>query len=90
MSDALADSDAMVVVLSQRSARSRWVEFEVNAAMAARLSGRYVMVVPVLIEDCDIPASLQALNSIDMRGDLFEDGLGKLIDRLRQHRLGGS
>lgn len=90
VSDALADSDAMVVVLSQRSSRSRWVEFEVNAAMAAKLSGRDVTVVPVLIEDCEIPASLQSLNRIDMQGDLFEDGLGRLIDRLRQHRLGGS
>lgn len=89
VSAALADSDAMVVVLSPRSARSRWVEFEVNAVMAARLSGRDVVVVPVVIEDCDIPASLQGLNWIDMRGDHFGDGLIKLIDRLRQHRLGG-
>lgn len=65
---AVSRSGYMLVMLSKASVASRWVQKELEAALASELesSGR-VKVVPVLIEDCEIPAFLRGKLHVDMR-----------------------
>jgi hypothetical protein len=82
---ALSACDVLLVVLSPRSVGSEWVHRELNAALMRELSGHSVVVIPVLIEDCDIPPLLEERHYIDLRSN-FEDGFLELLDSLRQHR----
>jgi hypothetical protein len=51
---------------------------ELNATLMAELSGKGVAVLPVLIEDCELPELLKDRVYADFRGD-FEVGLQKLL-----------
>jgi TIR domain len=82
---ALSACDVLLVVLSPRSVASEWVHRELNAGLMRELGGHSVVVIPVLIEDCDIPPLLEERHYIDLRNN-FEDGFLELLDSLRQHR----
>jgi hypothetical protein len=65
-------------VLSKVSTASRWVQAELNAALMEELSGKGVAVLPVLIEDCELPPLLKDRVYADFRDD-FQAGLQKLL-----------
>jgi TIR domain-containing protein len=73
ISEALKDAEYLVIVLSQASVSSRWVEQGLNAALANQISGKGV-VLPVLIEDCEIPMLLRGRLYADFGSD-FNLGL---------------
>lgn len=58
--EGLKDADAVIVVLSQFSVCKPWVKEELNAAVVRRITKRSKLI-PVVIDDCDIPESLQNL-----------------------------
>lgn len=82
---ALSACDVLLVLLSPRSVASEWVKRELNTGLMRELGGHSVVVIPVLIADCEIPALLQERAYIDLRNN-FEDGFLKLHRSLRQHR----
>jgi len=82
---ALSACDVLLVVLSPRSVASEWVKRELNTGLMRELSGHNVVVIPVLIEDCEIPALLEERAYVDLRSN-FEDGFLNLHRSLRQHR----
>src|ERR1700730_4502565 len=55
---ALAASDYVVVLLSPHSVRSKWVQRELDTAYSRYMADRAVTLLPVLIEDCEIPPPL--------------------------------
>ena len=63
----LASSDFLVVVLSEDSVKSRWVKEELNVMTMKRLQGKAVRLIPLLIDDCEIPEQLSHLKYIDFR-----------------------
>ena len=77
ISEALKDADYLVIVLSQASVSSRWVEQELNAALTNQISGKGV-VLPVLLEDCELPMLLRDRLYADFRAD-FNVGLEALV-----------
>lgn len=82
---ALSTCDVLIVVLSRKSVTSGWVQRELNSALMGQLSGQSVQVIPVLIEDCEIPVLLKDTLYVDLRQN-FEAGFLKLLDSLRVHR----
>ena len=81
--EGLARNDTLVVLLSPNSVGSRWVCRELSTALMAQLSGYDVTVVPILLEQCDIPTVLGDIKYIDMSHD-FQDGFVKLLSHLRK------
>jgi hypothetical protein len=77
ISEALKGADYLVIVLSQASVSSRWVEQELNAALTNQISGKGV-VLPVLLEDCELPILLRDRLYADFRAD-FNVGLQALL-----------
>jgi hypothetical protein len=79
--DGLEKSDALVLVLSKASVKSRWVKEELNTAAIRRIDDNDILILPVLKEDCDIPTVLRQLRYADFRIDQ-ENGLMELLDTI--------
>jgi hypothetical protein len=82
INEALARNDTLIVLLSESSVQSKWVERELNTALMKQLSGQDVAVLPILIEDCKIPATLQDIKYIDMKSN-FQKGFIELLEFLQ-------
>ncbi len=76
--------DYLIVVLSKASVDSQWVKKELSTGLMRELEERRVVVLPVLIEDCDIPALLTDKVYADFRDD-YSRGLNKLLDTFPGH-----
>jgi hypothetical protein len=74
----ITSSSYLAVVLSPSSVSSPWVRQELNAALIRQLRERRVFVLPLLVEDCDIPALLQDKRYADFRED-YTSGLVDLL-----------
>ena len=85
----LAESSDLVVVLSQASRESRWVQTELNAGLMQALSGKDIRVLPVLIADVPPPVLVSHLAFADFRRD-YQQGLRELLDALRASRAAAS
>ena len=81
ITEGLTRSDTLIILLSENSVRSKWVEHELNTALMNRLNGQDVTVLPVLISGGELPDSLQGVKYIDMREN-FQKGFTKLLDVL--------
>lgn len=76
---AIQDSSALLVVLSNASIQSEWCRKELSAGLMRELNERQVIVLPVLLEDCKIPMFLQEKMYADFRKD-FDTGLKSVLD----------
>lgn len=79
----LAHNDTLLVLLSPNSIKSKWVEKELNSAIMAQLNGQNVRVIPLLVGDCAIPATLSEVRYIDMRND-FQPAFIELMNTLEK------
>jgi hypothetical protein len=82
INEELARNDTLIVLLSPNSVQSRWVQRELNTALRNQLSGEDVTVLPILIAECDIPATLMDIKYIDLRQN-FQDGFIQLLEFLQ-------
>lgn len=80
----IENSDFLGVVLSPRSVESIWVKKEVEAALTQEIDAGRVKVLPILIEDCEIPLFLRPKKYADFRtADSEPDGVEQLVARLK-------
>lgn len=69
INEGLKSSDFFAVVLSEASVKSKWVQEELSSASALeKLDARGVFVLPILLEECDVPPLL-----LDRRYANFKD-----------------
>jgi hypothetical protein len=76
--EGLGGSDLFLVVLSGHSVQSKWVREELDVATVQRISG-VIRIVPLVIEDCELPMSLRSLVWVDVSRD-FEEGVRKVVN----------
>lgn len=79
--DAIKGSEAILIVLSKASIESDWCRKELSYGIIRELEEKRVIVLPVLIEDCDIPPFLKDKLYADFRTN-FDKGLGTLLDAI--------
>jgi hypothetical protein len=72
LSEAVSKCTGMIIILSKSSVGSGWVELEANAALSERASDPGFKVVPILIEDCEIPQMLNSTKYLDLRARKLE------------------
>lgn len=77
--EAITESDALLVILSKASVESEWCKKELSAGMIRELDEKRVVVLPVLLEDCEIPLFLRDKMYADLRKD-YDDGLSAIMD----------
>ena len=77
--EALSDASALLIVLSRDSVSSQWCRKELSVGLLRELEERRVVVLPVLLEECEIPLFLRDKLYADFRHS-FEDGFSKILD----------
>ncbi len=77
--EAIQVSSALLIVLSKASVASEWCKKELNAGLMRELDEKKVVVLPVLVEDCEIPVFLREKMYADFRKD-FKTGLKALVE----------
>ena len=78
----LDDADALVVVVSKNSFRSKWVQHEFSAIALRQISKRERRIIPVRIDRSEVPSYLADRVYVDLSEE-FEAGLEKLSQSLR-------
>ena len=73
--DAVDGSSALLVILSKASTGSEWCKKELSAGLLRELEEKRVVVMPVMLEDCDV--------SVFARGKMFADFWTNFDDGLR-------
>lgn len=78
----LSKSDALLIVLSNNSIKSRWVAEELNVSVMRRLSAQDIRIIPIKIDDCEVPDSLNHIRYADF-SDEFDEPLLHLVELLK-------
>lgn len=61
------EADVYLVFLSENSIQSHWVNAEIDFALKEKIEGKKLVIVPVRLDDSEIPVALSNLNYIDAR-----------------------
>ncbi len=77
--EALTGSNAILVILSKRSVASEWCKRELTAGLIRELEEKKTLVMPCVIDDCEIPLFLRDKLYADFRSD--PDEAFRLVDR---------
>jgi hypothetical protein len=86
--EAIDQMEYLGVVLSNNSIKSEWVTREVNQALDAEIGHRKVKVLPILLDNCEVPGFLRGKLYADFRDNAqFEQGVLALLKRLHATEL---
>ena len=66
---AIQEADALIVVLSKASVQSEWCRKELTAGLLTELEAKSVFVLPIVVDDCNIPLFLKDKLYADFRKD---------------------
>lgn len=81
ISEGLKSSKFLLLVLSEHSVKSVWTKREWNSFLAHQLSTTDVRILPILLENCDIPMILKDIKYADFR-ESYHDGLKEIVAAL--------
>lgn len=82
INEGLEQADALIVVISQNSFRSEWVQAEFSAIALQQISKRERRIIPVKIDRSDVPSYLADRQYLDL-SENFEAGLERLVELFR-------
>lgn len=77
--EAIGESDAILVVLSENSINSEWCKREVNAGLIRELDEKRAILIPCIVGDCEIPLFIRDKLYVDFRSD--KGAAFELLDR---------
>jgi molecular chaperone DnaK len=77
INEGLRSHDFLVIVLSPDAVTSSWVQRELSSALMSELNKKKVIVLPILLRDCEIPPLLSDKKYADFRTS-FAEGLAEL------------
>ncbi|HMI95979.1 MAG TPA: toll/interleukin-1 receptor domain-containing protein [Micropepsaceae bacterium] len=78
---AITESSAILVILSKRSVASEWCRKELNSGLMRELAEKKVLVLPCVIDDCEIPLFLREKKYADFRKSP-DEAFGEIDDAL--------
>jgi hypothetical protein len=77
--EAVDGSSALLVILSKASTGSEWCKKELSAGLLRELEEKRVVVMPVMLEECDVPVFARGKMFADFRTN-FDDGLRSVTE----------
>lgn len=80
--EGLEDAEVLIIIISENSFRSRWVQYELSAIALREISKGERRVIPVRIDQSAVPGYLANRVYLDLSQD-FDAGLEKLVLELR-------
>lgn len=81
ISEGIKDAEFVIVILSQESVKSRWVEREWQTKYWDEVSNGRIHVLPVLFQDCEIPELMKTKKYADFRNG-YNEGLEDLLEAI--------
>lgn len=79
----IKEMEYLGVVLSQNSINSEWVRKEVDIALNQEIEGKRVWVLPLLLQECEIPIFLKGRLCADFRKEEeYQNAFRKLLEKL--------
>jgi hypothetical protein len=78
ISQGLAESDYFLFALSKNSAKSEWVKRELNSALLTEVEKRAVHILPLKLDDCDMPTVIADKKYADFSTS-YKQGLTDLL-----------
>jgi len=86
ISHGLESADFLAFFISKNSINSRWAQMELNAIISRRIRDlRGPLVLPILLDDADIPALLRDRKYLDLRDHNIERGAQELLNSIQWH-----
>ena len=79
ISDGLDSATHLLVVLSKSAISKPWVKRELSSSLMKQLGSNSIRVIPLLREDCALPALLSDIKYADFRKD-FDNGLQEMFE----------
>jgi hypothetical protein len=80
----LSAADFVAFFISPNSVRSGWAKQELQVALHRQVSGEGgAVILPVLLQDADVPPLLRQFQWVDLRDGDIEKGVGQLVDAIR-------
>ena len=84
--EGLTDADYLIIVLSNISVTKPWVSRELGYALNKDLSDNDFTIIPVVIDDCEVPALIKDIRYADFR-EGFTCGINQVIGSIQKMRL---
>lgn len=81
----ISEAEYMLVILSPRSVKSRWVEREWSTKYWMEISAGKIQILPILLESCEIPALLSDKKYANFSMD-YHDGLNELVHSINSQK----
>ncbi|MGA2035616.1 MAG: toll/interleukin-1 receptor domain-containing protein, partial [Thermoguttaceae bacterium] len=78
-------SDFLLVLLSKAAVASKWVQKELNTGFLTEMDRKQIVVIPVLVEQCEIPEQLRSKKYADLARS-WDDGVRFILASLEGHR----
>jgi hypothetical protein len=78
VNEGLKDSEYFLLILSPNALSSSWVKEETSFAVLQQIAFKGIFVIPVLIQDCDIPPLLRHRRYVDFRKS-YDEGMEELL-----------
>jgi hypothetical protein len=79
-------ADFVAFFLSKASVKSEWARKELNVAISRQVTGsRGATVLPILLEDVEVPALLRDVVYLDLRGGDVKGALKRLVASIRRY-----
>jgi len=80
---AIAEVDYLAALLSRNSVGSEWVRRELDIALSREIHNKRVFVLPIVIDDCELPGFLKGRVYADFRDPLkYKSSLARVLERL--------
>lgn len=81
ISSGLSESDYLIIILSNNSVLSEWVSRELNYSLLEEINNSKVKVLPVIIDNCNVPVFLRDKLYADFRND-YQSGFNAVVEAL--------
>lgn len=75
---ALGSNDYFLIVLSPAALKSRWVKIELNTSFMRSLDNKNIKIIPILLQECEIPNIISDLKYADFTTD-YQRGFNELM-----------
>jgi hypothetical protein len=83
ITEGLKEVDALIIIVSEHSLRSKWVLTEYSAIAMGDISGTKTRIIPALVDNSTVPEYLARYLYVDLQNDI-ENGLNSIINALKE------
>lgn len=81
--DAISKSYFICLVLSKNSLKSEWVQKEIEIALSKQSKENIKnLIIPVIIDDCELPEIFKDIKYIDFSKNGFDNGIKEIINKV--------